>query len=799
MVHFDTYREQMDALSETSHANTNENKASTEAPKNAQHPQPWCGQHLATDNANNKNIYSYSSINNKEKSPMWRIAELARYHKLKHEYALLDESGPAHKKLFTVRLVLTENQCFEGSGASIKKAQQAAAAVAIKETTLSFPPEKTFRRKKEATPPELLSFFARKLDLPDPIYRPHMQPKPPRTRIQGPFVSKSMPKPPFYPSPYSDMPATGFGQRGMVPCIPTSHPPPPIMSHPPPSTRIQPGLISSNVPSCVPVYPFDSQERVCLISVSIGPGQVFTGAGQNYYQAKSNAAAQALCYLGPAIVKLDSKLKGEQQSSNEPFAIEDLNKTIAKMTVEEPSSPPSDSEEPIGKNKQKSVVSTVHECAHQMKLDVEIEVITEDGPPHERNYVVRCALRNVIVENLGEGRKKKIATQQACLGVLDKLRELENSPIYMASCLFKAQKRTKPVSKESKRKTIVKDMKMDPSYGHQINPVTRLGQILHARSEPDPVYTVVGEHGQSRYKEFIVEARCMDTFCTGTGPNKRLAKRAAAEEMLAKLGFVKPLPAPGKGLLKKKLRLSPIGIFDPNEVNEPQSCPEDQVKAIEEEVIQMEESRSPVTEEETPTQSEPSSGHVSPSMTNTSRCLQRRVTFSNQVKACPPPDDANYPQPEVAPLKVDVVVEGRLKRMRKSKDGKRCLNDVEKAELTELATSFLSEYCATYPNAFPMSTEATAGKDSIHISREKLDFFADKFKFSVQYTNFPKSPDGCEQYYFALVTLGLDKPVVCHGSGLTDEGAAENGAYNAICRLAKLGEDESSTSNVANS
>lgn len=62
--------------------------------------------------------------------------------------------------------------------------------------------------------------------------------------------------------------------------------------------------------------------------------------------------------------------------------------------------------------------------------------------------------------------------------------------------------------------------------------------------------------------------RCGDTVCIGTGPNKRLAKRAAAEAMLSEIGYVKPLPAPGKSLLKKK-NAEPqmvIGVFDPNEL-----------------------------------------------------------------------------------------------------------------------------------------------------------------------------------------------------------------------------------------
>lgn len=40
--------------------------------------------------------------------------------------------------------------------------------------------------------------------------------------------------------------------------------------------------------------------------------------------------------------------------------------------------------------------------------------------------------------------------------------------------------------------------------------------------------------------------------CQGAGPNKKLAKRACAEAMLDLLGYNKPMPKPGKSLLKKK-------------------------------------------------------------------------------------------------------------------------------------------------------------------------------------------------------------------------------------------------------
>ncbi|KAK5982337.1 Maternal effect protein staufen, partial [Trichostrongylus colubriformis] len=74
------------------------------------HPQPWCGQHQASSDISSRNVYNYSNQEEKEKTPMCRIAELARFHKLKHEYKLMDESGPAHKKMFTVQLFLTAEE-----------------------------------------------------------------------------------------------------------------------------------------------------------------------------------------------------------------------------------------------------------------------------------------------------------------------------------------------------------------------------------------------------------------------------------------------------------------------------------------------------------------------------------------------------------------------------------------------------------------------------------------------------------------------------------------------------------------
>ena len=60
---------------------------------------------------------------------------------MQHQYCLTDEQGPAHRKVFFVKLKLGDEE-FDASGASIKKAQHAAAATALESTKLPRPPPK---------------------------------------------------------------------------------------------------------------------------------------------------------------------------------------------------------------------------------------------------------------------------------------------------------------------------------------------------------------------------------------------------------------------------------------------------------------------------------------------------------------------------------------------------------------------------------------------------------------------------------------------------------------------------------
>ncbi|XP_055490462.1 double-stranded RNA-binding protein Staufen homolog 2 isoform X5 [Leucoraja erinacea] len=118
--------------------------------------------------------------NPKEKTPMCLVNELARFNRVQPQYKLLNERGPAHAKIFSVQLTLGD-QTWEAEGSSIKKAQHAAAAKALSETTLPEPsprPTKAIMNNNPGsiTPTVELNGLAMRRGEPA-IYRP-LEPKP---------------------------------------------------------------------------------------------------------------------------------------------------------------------------------------------------------------------------------------------------------------------------------------------------------------------------------------------------------------------------------------------------------------------------------------------------------------------------------------------------------------------------------------------------------------------------------------------------------------------------------------------
>jgi double-stranded RNA-binding protein Staufen len=86
---------------------------------------------------------------------------------------------------------------------------------------------------------------------------------------------------------------------------------------------------------------------------------------------------------------------------------------------------------------------------------------------------------------------------------------------------------------------LIKEKLEQSTSSDEINPISQLIQIQQARKEKEPVYTVVDERGTARRREFVIEVSVSGVSATGTGPNKKMAKKIAAENLLISMGVLK--------------------------------------------------------------------------------------------------------------------------------------------------------------------------------------------------------------------------------------------------------------------
>merc|ERR1712079_991739 len=187
-----------------------------------------------------------------------------------------------------------------------------------------------------------------------------------------------------------------------------------------------------------------------------------------------------------------------------------------------------------------------HEIALKRNLQVYFEVVRETGPPHMRTFITKCIVGDFVTE--GEGNGKKVSKKRAAELMLDKLKQLP--PV--ASALVPKPRKV-PTGKKKSRNLIKveqKDGSGAGDMGQSINPISRLIQIQQARKEKEPVYTLIDERGMPRRREFVMQVTVGQQSATGSGPNKKLAKRAAAEALLQLLGYSRPGPQPTKPALR---------------------------------------------------------------------------------------------------------------------------------------------------------------------------------------------------------------------------------------------------------
>ncbi|XP_072267153.1 double-stranded RNA-binding protein Staufen homolog 2 isoform X2 [Pyxicephalus adspersus] len=379
--------------------------------------------------------------NPKEKTPMCLVNELARFNRIQPQYKLMNERGPAHSKLFNVQLTLGD-QSWEAESTSIKKAQHAAASLALSETKLPKPAARQMKNiinnnPGSITPTVELNGLAMKRGEPA-IYRP-LDPKPlPNHRTN--YNYRGM-----------------YNQRYLCPMLKTFY-----------------------------------------VQLTVGNSE-FYGEGKTRQAARHNAALKALHAL-----------------RNEPIP-----EKSAVQNGETGRGPEED------KDANKSEISLVFEISLKRNLPLSFEVTKESGPPHMKSFVTRVTVGEFTAE--GEGNSKKLAKRRAAAAVLQELRKLPPLPVVEKPRLY-VKRRPKTIIKAS------------PEYGQGMNPISRLAQIQQAKKEKEPEYVLLSERGIQRRREFIMQVKVGDQTATGAGPNKKTAKRNAAEAMLLQLGYKASTP-----------------------------------------------------------------------------------------------------------------------------------------------------------------------------------------------------------------------------------------------------------------
>ncbi|XP_009270923.1 PREDICTED: double-stranded RNA-binding protein Staufen homolog 2 isoform X2 [Aptenodytes forsteri] len=237
--------------------------------------------------------------------------------------------------------------------------------------------------------------------------------------------------------------------------------------------------------------------KIFYVQLTVGNSEFF-GEGKTRQAARHNAAMKAL-----------------QALQNEPIP-ENLpqNGETGKESEED-------------KDANKSEISVVFEIALKRNIPVSFEVIKESGPPHMKSFVTRVTVGQFTAE--GEGNSKKLSKKRAAMAVLQELKKLPPLPVIEKPKLY-FKKRPKTI------------LKTGPEYGQGMNPISRLAQIQQAKKEKEPEYVLLSERGMPRRREFVMQVKVGNEITTGTGPNKKIAKRNAAEAMLLQLGYKASTP-----------------------------------------------------------------------------------------------------------------------------------------------------------------------------------------------------------------------------------------------------------------
>jgi len=251
----------------------------------------------------------------------------------------------------------------------------------------------------------------------------------------------------------------------------------------------------------------------------------------------------------------------------------------------------------------------------------------------------------------------------------------------------------------------------------EINPISQLIQIQQARKEKEPTYVVVDERGTARRREFVIEVSVSGYSANGTGPNKKLAKKIAAENLLIAMGVNAMKPVAETPIIeKKKIDMSDKG-----------------------KKVQF---TDPDAGKKTPAKSTSGSGgrQIVPGLL----LVSNTETFATPTK----------------PITTS-----------SSKD-----NSSSIQSSTDHVAATVTEKQSSSPNSNTSTNDSGIGENGVS-QRDQLNYLAQLIGFSVSYADFPKAN---HTEFLSLVTLSTDPPHMGHGNGSTVDESRDSAALKVI-------------------
>lgn len=288
---------------------------------------------------------------------------------------------------------------------------------------------------------------------------------------------------------------------------------------------------------------------------------------------------------------------------------------------------------------------------------------------------------------------------------------------------------------KKKSRNLIKEKLEASSSADEINPISQLIQIQQARKEKEPVYTVVDERGTARRREFVIEVSAGGLTASGTGPNKKMAKKIAAESKSRSIWIENLLL---NSVLLDLLILMGVTKATTSEMPVKEKVRTDSEKSKKVQFIEPEVAKKPAK----PSPAGTSGRQIVPGLLLVSSASE---SFSTPTK--PVTTTAKTSSPAVS-------------------------------EDTPEKTS-------TSPSSTASNQDSGIGESGVS-PRDQLNYLAQLIGFTVSYSDFPK---GNHLDYLSLVTLSTDPPHMSHGSGSNVNESRDHAALTALGVLSELGLD----------